>query len=888
SRAKTTSASSTISSTTTQRKTSTGSSVNGASSAANTTKTTSTPQRKTSTGEQFADDQSLQMSLNDQVKQESTSQRKASESDDIPSTSQQRKTSRNETTTVEQRQAPSNNNNNNNNNHGTSLSSNQTQRKLSTTNDEQKPPRKTSNTGNISVGNIESVHKSDLVSGSKDSIVRSKDQRVHAITTTPPVTIDDGKVITKTMTTSQASITTAATHSGRHLTQNVKETIPTTSTTITTRENEQYSSKQVGKATSITGAHHPGSVSSTASISSIHATKSSLPQTINTSVTTTTKQHQHTVKTTARQPVISTWFFKSLVHNTTIVIDKGCWKAYESSIMSSDDVLWPRWKLLLLVLSAYSMYSLSIILGLLGHFIYFLATRLTRFGQNRKIEWNQEESDGTHEKPYYVIVIGGGFSGLGLAIKLKKLNVDNYVIFERRGNVGGTWHDNKYPGCACDVPSNLYSFSFEPYPKWSHFFGRQNEIWKYLEYITDKHNLRQKIQFNTKVTRAQWLDDENQWKVTINNGRSVYSRYLVSAHGPLSDAQFPTNIAGIDQFKGGMFHSAEWDTAYDFKDKRVAVVGTGASSIQLVPEIQKEVKQLYIFQRTPPWIVPRADRKVTDTEKKLFERFPLLQKVMRAFVYWAREATIVSFAYRLPTKYINQQLVKYFLFKQVKDPELRQKLTPTWELGCKRVLLSNDWYPTLQKPNVTLVTSGIKQVNEHSISTYDGNDYEVDTIIWSTGFQVQEFPIDIRGLNDISIYDQWKDTMQAYKGITIPNFPNLFFLLGPNTGLAHNSVLFMIESQLTYIIETMIYMQQNHLKKFLIKQQAFKQYNDRLQAKLKKSVWQSGGCKSWYQDKMGNNTTLWPDFTWSYKLITQHFDHDKYDLFSINDNKKAN
>ncbi|CAF1259941.1 unnamed protein product [Didymodactylos carnosus] len=525
-----------------------------------------------------------------------------------------------------------------------------------------------------------------------------------------------------------------------------------------------------------------------------------------------------------------------------------------SSVSSSNNDV-PLWKVFFLFLGAVFIYLLSIILGLICHFIYFLATELINFFKNpfhkSEIKWNHGEGDGTREKPYCVIIIGSGFSGLGLAIKLKQLNMNDYILYERRENVGGTWYDNKYP-----------------------------------EHLTDKHNLREKIRFNTKVTEAEWLDDCYQWKVTINTGQSFYSRFLVSAHGPLANAQFPTNISGIDQFKGDMFHSAEWNTAYDFTEKRVAVIGTGASSVQLVPIIQKHVKQLYVFQRTPPWIIPRLDRKVTDFEKWLFEQIPLIQKAVRSVIYWTRESVVLSFAYQWPVKTINQQLAKFFISTQVKDVELRKKLTPTWELGCKRVVLSNDWYPTLQKPNVQLVTDGIKQVNEHSIVTSAGTEYELDAIIWSTGFQVQGFPINIRGIEGKTVEEQWLDSPQAYKGVTTPNFPNLFFILGPNSGLGHNSILLMIESQFTYILKTIEYMDQNHIDKFLVKQQACQQYNDRLQAKLKKTVWQSGGCKSWYQDRMGNNTAIWPDFTWSYRLIMQNFDYDKYDLFSI-DNKKT-
>jgi len=326
-----------------------------------------------------------------------------------------------------------------------------------------------------------------------------------------------------------------------------------------------------------------------------------------------------------------------------------------------------------------------------------------------------------------------------------------------------------------------------------------------------------------------------------------------------------------------MCRTAEWDKTIDFKDKRVAVIGTGASAIQTVPEIQKSgVTQLLVFQRTPAWVVPRADRVVTDREKRLFARFPIIQKFIRAVVYWIRESTVLSFTYRLSIRFFNEELVKYNLRRPVKDKELRKKLTPTFDLGCKRVLVTSDWYPAIQKPNVKLVTNRIREIKSNSIVTHDGDEYPVDIIIWSTGFQVQKFPYAVYGVNDRSLVEQWSETMQAYRGVTVPNFPNLFLLLGPNTGLGHNSVVIMIEAQLHYIAEALLYMEENKAQALDVKQNVYDQFNQNLQSKLKTTVWQSGGCHSWYQDAKGNNTTIWPGFTWIYILLLKNFYYKNY------------
>ncbi|CAF5009960.1 unnamed protein product [Rotaria sp. Silwood1] len=461
-------------------------------------------------------------------------------------------------------------------------------------------------------------------------------------------------------------------------------------------------------------------------------------------------------------------------------------------------------RLLLFVICSYLLTIISVVIGLISQFLYWLV--FDSFGRHekrakRKFKSINDQKDGE----YYIIIIGTGFSGLGTAIKLKQHGMNNFIVLERRGHVGGTWYANQYPGCACDVPSNLYSFSFEPYPKWSHYFSRQPEIAEYLEYCTDKYNIRRHIQFNTNVTQLKWIDERQLWQVTTqsnNQEKIFYTQSIVLGSGPLSNASYPNDILGIDKFQGEMCHTAEWNKTIDFKNKHIAVIGTGASAIQVIPEIQQmNVSELLIFQRTPPWIIPRFDRLITDWEKNLFQYFPIIQKIIRGIFYWIMETLALAFAYRWSLKFIIDKLVKYNLERQVKDIELRKKLTPTWEFGCKRMLITNDWYSTLQKSNVKLVTNRIQEIKSHSIVTQNGDEYPVDIIIWSTGFQTQELPLPIYGINGCSLAKQWSETIQAYRGVTVPNFPNLFILLGPNTTLGHSSVVIMIESQINYIAE---------------------------------------------------------------------------------------
>jgi cation diffusion facilitator CzcD-associated flavoprotein CzcO len=422
-------------------------------------------------------------------------------------------------------------------------------------------------------------------------------------------------------------------------------------------------------------------------------------------------------------------------------------------------------RLLLYLICSYLLTIIAIIFGFISQFLYWLL--FNSFGRHekraeRKLKCIDDQRDGE----YYAVIIGTGFSGLGMAIKLNKLGMDNYILIERHGHVGGTWYVNKYPGCACDVPSNLYSFSFEPNPKWSHYFSRQPEIAEYLEYCTDKYDIRRHIHFNTTVNELRWFEERQLWQVTTqsnNQEKIFYARIIIAGSGPLSNASYPTDIPGMNKFEGKMCHTAKWDRTIQFENKRVAVIGTGASAIQVIPEIQKmNVPELLVFQRTPPWVVPRIDRRLSNFEKRLFENFPILQKFIRRCIYWSREVYVLGFAYRWPIRFINQALVKHNLRMQIKDEQLREKVTPIWDLGCKRVLVTSDWYSTLQKSNVKLITNRIQEIKSHSIITHDGDEYPVDIIIWSTGFETQKFSIPVYGINGCSLAEQWSATMQVY------------------------------------------------------------------------------------------------------------------------------
>ncbi|MEV4312708.1 NAD(P)/FAD-dependent oxidoreductase [Actinocrispum sp. NPDC049592] len=479
-----------------------------------------------------------------------------------------------------------------------------------------------------------------------------------------------------------------------------------------------------------------------------------------------------------------------------------------------------------------------------------------------------------------VVVIGTGFSGLGMAIQLKRTGRADFVVLEKNQDVGGTWRDNTYPGCACDIPSHMYSFSFEQNPGWSRSYSPQQEIWDYLRRVTDKYHVRDHIRFGTEMVSARWDDDEGRWHLHASNGDEYVARFLVSGIGALHIPHIP-ELPGLTDFKGETFHSATWNHGYDLRGKRVAVIGTGASAIQFVPRIAPDVEKLTLFQRTAPWIMPKPDYEMPSWVKRLFKTVPLTQRLYRDFVYWLLESRAIAFSSRPGLLKLAQGLAKRHMAKQIKDPALRRKLTPDYTMGCKRVLVSNDYYPALTRDNVEVVTSGVAQVREHSVVTTDGEEYEVDAIIFGTGFHVTDAfdYLDVVGLDETNLAKHWqRNGIQTHKGITVAGFPNLFFLLGPNTGLGHNSVVFMIESQIRYVADAIKLVERSRAKALNVRPQAQDEFNSRIQRQLAKGVWSQGGCDSWYLDAMGVNRTIWPGFTWRYWLETRKVDPADFQL----------
>jgi cation diffusion facilitator CzcD-associated flavoprotein CzcO len=480
----------------------------------------------------------------------------------------------------------------------------------------------------------------------------------------------------------------------------------------------------------------------------------------------------------------------------------------------------------------------------------------------------------THHR---VAIVGTGFSGLGMAIRLMRDGEHDFVLLERAAEVGGTWRDNTYPGCRCDVPSHLYSFSFAPNPNWSSTFSPQPEILDYLRDVARRFGVLPHVRFETELEAAEWDEAQELWRLETSQG-PLTADVLVLGQGPLSEPIVP-DLPGLDAFEGTAFHSARWDHEHELDGERVAVVGTGASAIQFVPEIQPRVGHLHVFQRTPPWVVPHPNRPMTALERRTYRRFPAAQLAMRAGIYWARETFVLGFRHRGAGRLMERMALRH-LEEQVPDPELRVKLTPSYAMGCKRILPTDEWYPTLMKPNVELVTEGIREVRPRSIVTADGAEREVDTIIFGTGFHVTDLPVteQVRGRDGRTLAEMWDGSPQAYKGAAVAGFPNLFFLVGPNTGLGHNSIVFMIESQVNYVGSALRTMRGRRARTVEVRPEAQDAYNREVQRMTRGTVWVTGGCASYYIDRNGRNSTIWPTFTWPFRRRTREFDEGAYAL----------
>ncbi|HEX5598113.1 MAG TPA: NAD(P)/FAD-dependent oxidoreductase [Micromonosporaceae bacterium] len=469
-----------------------------------------------------------------------------------------------------------------------------------------------------------------------------------------------------------------------------------------------------------------------------------------------------------------------------------------------------------------------------------------------------------------VAIIGAGFGGLGAAIRLRQRGETDFLVFDQAGEIGGTWRDNTYPGCACDVPSHLYSYSFALNPKWTNTFSGQQEIWQYLLDCVARFGVRPHLRLNHAVQDASWDETTQRWVITTSQG--VYrARVLIAATGPLSEPAIP-DLPGLENFAGTVFHSARWRHDHDLTDRQIAVIGTGASAVQFIPEIQPKVAQLRVFQRTAAWVMPRRSRPITRLEHGLFRRVPGALRLNRVILYWLREAMGVGF-FRPRVNRMAQRIAELHLRRQVKDPTLRTKLRPTYVMGCKRVLLSNDYWPALTRGNVSLITSGIQEIRPGGIVTADGVEHPADTLILGTGFTVTDLPVmqHIRGSGGRTLAEAWSPTMRAYRGTMVTGFPNLFLLLGPNTGLGHTSVVLMMESQLKQILKALDYQRKAGITAMEPTPEAQQRDSAEVDRKMAGTVWATGGCKSWYLDSTGRNSTLWPGFATTFRLRLTRF-----------------
>ncbi|RZI44734.1 NAD(P)/FAD-dependent oxidoreductase [Herbaspirillum sp. HC18] len=461
-----------------------------------------------------------------------------------------------------------------------------------------------------------------------------------------------------------------------------------------------------------------------------------------------------------------------------------------------------------------------------------------------------------------VIVIGSGFSGLGMAIKLKEAG-RTFAVLEKAQDIGGTWRENTYPGCACDVPSHMYSFSWERKPDWSRMYATQPEILDYLKHCVAKYGLAPHILLGAELREAVFDEENDLWEVRTTDGRTFTARILVSAMGALSRPAYP-QLRGIERFKGVAFHSAQWNHAFDLSGKRVAVIGTGASAIQFVPQIAPRVAQLTLFQRTPAWVLPKPDRAIGGIEQAVYRSLPGAMGMFRNFLYWRQEFLGLGFVHpKLMEK--AKQMALAHMRRQIPDAALREKVTPNYTIGCKRILISNDYFPALARPNVEVVTGGIAEVGEHAVVAADGREYPADAIVYGTGFRVTDLltPVRFLGRGGIDLNDAWKNGPEAYLGLMSAGYPNLFMLLGPNTGLGHNSVVFMAEQQIAHIMQCLRLMRTQGRTSIEVDPQAQRAFNDEVQRRLQTTVWATG-CRSWYLNESGRNVTLWPGFTFEY------------------------
>jgi cation diffusion facilitator CzcD-associated flavoprotein CzcO len=471
---------------------------------------------------------------------------------------------------------------------------------------------------------------------------------------------------------------------------------------------------------------------------------------------------------------------------------------------------------------------------------------------------------------FQVLIIGSGFGGQCAAINLLNAGIGDFRLLERRDFFGGTWCQNTYPGAAVDVPSPLYSLSFAPY-RWTQMFAEQAELHHYTQYVVERFGLRDKVELQANVERIEWDDERKHWAVHTAGKGTFYAQFLINATGPLSQPVVP-RFEGQERFRGKTFHTNNWDHAYDYRQKRVAIVGSGASAAQVIPAIAPQVEHLHVFQRTPHWVLPRADRTFGRFQRWLLGLKPAYT-LLRWMIYWQCESRVIAFKYSTLAIRIVQLQALRFLKRQVPDAQLRRKLTPDYTIGCKRIILSSTLYPALGRSNVTLHSreQGIASIDETGIFTQDGQHIDVDLIVWSTGYDATDGVISypVSGKNGTRLKDAWAQYPRAYLGTSLPGFPNLFIVTGPNTGIGHTSALFIIESQMNYILDCIRTLKDRGLRSIEVRSEAERTYTEMIHREMKRTVWKSGGCHSWYQSKSGHVIAIFPGFSFSYHRLTR-------------------
>lgn len=474
-----------------------------------------------------------------------------------------------------------------------------------------------------------------------------------------------------------------------------------------------------------------------------------------------------------------------------------------------------------------------------------------------------------------IAIVGAGPAGLAMAMRLRRAGFTEFTLFERAPAIGGTWHHNRYPGAGCDVPSHLYCFSFAPNPGWQHKFARQPEIERYLKRCVDEHELASHVRLGTEVSGAQFVD--GGWQLATSSGNHR-ADILVSGTGQLNRPRIPA-LPGLAEFTGTSFHSAQWDPAFSPAGKRIVVVGNGASAVQFVPELVRDAAHVTVLQRSPSYVIARNDRAYLGVEKWLFRYLPGWWRFYRALIYWSLEARFTA----LHQGSVMSKLVRWMalrhLRKQIADTALRERLTPDYPIGCKRIIISDDWYPALARDNASLVTSPIERVTADAVVTADGARHAADALIFATGFETTSFlaPMQIVGTGGTTLADAWRTGAEAHRGIAVAGFPNLFLLYGPNTNLGHNSILFMIECQVRYILRCLDELGRRGARWLDVKREAMARFNAELQAALAKTSW-GAGCSSWYKTVDGKITNNWSSRTASYWLSTRKPDFDEFDV----------